>query len=398
MVKNADINKRGVGNLRGYVFIGNSSKPNESQQKSREDIILQNVTLIPCSVALEMGYKVFVGVNRGNPEGLNCNLPVTLYDSHTYRSLLDIKSNLIAFKNLKRLIKQNDIEVIHCNSPVGGLVGRICCKICGVKKIIYTAHGFHFYKGAPLFNRTIIKLAEKIMARFTDALIVINNEDFEVSKSFKLKKGGKVYLLNGVGISCDEFLNVNADKSALLKPLGISENDVVCISMGDLNDNKNYQTAIKAVAKCQRLHYLICGVGEREESLKALCRELDVSDRVHFLGYRSDVKELLAVSDIFLLSSFREGLSRSAMEAMASALPCVVSDIRGNVDLIQNDEGGFVCKATDDSAFAEALNKLASDEKLRQRCGKRNLEKVKDYDKDKVKIALQKIYSEVLSS
>ncbi len=383
---------------KGYAFIANSSKPSEEKLNSRDKIVCGNVSRPGVKTALSMGYEVFLGVNRNRPEELECDLPVHLYDSHTYRSLTDFKNNRIAFKNFMKVLKENNVEVIHCNTPIGGVLGRLCGKLCGVKKVIYTAHGFHFYKGAPLFNRTILKWAEQIMAHFTDAIITMNQEDFEAANKLKLRKNGKVYYIPGVGINAAMYAGVEVDKAAKRAELGLKEDDVVLISMGDLIKRKNYATAIEAIAKAnnKKLQYLICGRGPELETLKALAESLNVSEQIHFLGFRTDIKELTQIANIFLFTTFQEGMPRSMMEAMASGLPCVASKIRGNVDLIEEGVNGFLCAPTDSDGFASALQKLAEDTTLRETMAKANLEKIKGFDISVVEKVTEEIYKEVL--
>ena len=177
--------------MAGYVFLSNSNKPTEEEQNSRKPVPLTNVSRPCLEAALNMGYDVWFGTNRAEPDTLSCELPVHMYDSHTYRSIFNLKDNMTAYKNLMSILKQEEIEVIHCNTPVGGIIGRICGKRAGVKKVIYTAHGFHFYKGAPLVNRTVFKWAEMLMAHWTDAIITMNQEDYNAAKKFKLRNHGK---------------------------------------------------------------------------------------------------------------------------------------------------------------------------------------------------------------
>ena len=189
---------------KGYVFISNSTKPTIDKANSREPVSPKNVSRPCISAALEMGYDVFWGVNRNKPEELSCDMPVHLFDSHTYRSITALKDNITAFQHLSKVMSDNDIEAIHCNTPVGGMIGRLCAKKYHTKKVIYTAHGFHFYKGAPFINRTLFKWAEQIMAHWTDAIITMNQEDCDAAKQFHLRKGGKVFKVHGVGIDLSE--------------------------------------------------------------------------------------------------------------------------------------------------------------------------------------------------
>lgn len=382
----------------GYAFISNSTKPTAEKQNSREPAKLGNVNRPCLETALNMGYDVYFGINRTNPEGLGCELPVHLFDSHTYRSITAFSDNLVAYKNLSKVVKENNVEVIHCNTPVGGMIGRLVGKRHHVKKVIYTAHGFHFYKGAPLFNRTVLKWAEQIMAHWTDAIITMNEEDYQAAKKFKLKKGGKVFKVHGVGISLDDFMDIKVDRSEKRKELGLKDTDIVCISAGDLVARKNYGTSIEALAKVENnnLHYLICGVGPEKENLKRLAEEKGMANKVHFLGFRTDVKELMKISDIFLFTTLQEGMPRSMMEAMACGLPCVASKIRGNVDLLEEGKGGYLRVVNDVTGFSECLKKLANDDLLRKEMSEHNLESIKMYDVKIVKEEIKNIYSEVL--
>lgn len=384
--------------MAGYVFVSNGTKPTAEKYNSRDMIRPGNVSRPCLQTALDMGYDVVYGIQRNNPEELTCELPVKLYDAHTYRSITAFKDNKIAYDNLNKVIRENDVEVIHCNTPVGGMIGRLCGKKNKVKKIIYTAHGFHFYKGAPLFNRTVLKWAEMLMARWTDAILTMNQEDYESAKRFKLRKGGKVYFVHGVGITLKDFEGLSHLRSQKREELGLKEDDIMLISMGDLVPRKNYGAAIRAIAKANdsRLQYMICGRGPELENLQALAKELGVENQIHFLGFRTDVKELLTGADIFIFTTRQEGMPRSMMEAMASGLPCVASAIRGNVDLIENGVNGYTCATDDVDGYAAAIEKIVEDADLRATMRQNNLEKIKQYDITVVEQEIREIYKDVL--
>lgn len=384
--------------MAGYVFVSNGTKPTTEKYNNRDMIKPGNVSRPCLQTALDMGYNVVFGVQRAKPEELECDLPVKLYDAHTYRSITALKDNKIAYDNLNKVIRENNVEVIHCNTPVGGMVGRLCGKKNKVKKIIYTAHGFHFYKGAPLFNRTVLKWAEQIMAHWTDAIITMNQEDYAAAKKFKLRGGGKVYFVNGVGITLKDFEGLSHLRQQKREEMGVKDEDIVLISMGDLVPRKNYGAAIRAIAKANdpRLQYMICGRGPELENLQNLAKELGIENQIHFLGFRTDVKELLTGADIFLFTTRQEGLPRSMMEAMASGLPCVASAIRGNVDLIENGINGFTCLTDDVDGYAAAIAKIATDSELREKMRQNNLEKIKNYDITVVEQQIREIYADVL--
>lgn len=309
------------------------------------------------------------------------------------------KSNLTAYKQLVKIIRDNKIDYIHCNTPTGGIIGRLAGKKCKVKKVIYQAHGFHFYKGAPKINWLVYYPVEKWLAHYTDALITINSEDFELAKAkLKLRKNGKVYYVPGVGIDTSQYNLSEKSREEKRRELNIPLDAFLLISVGELNRNKNNSVIISAMEKLKNknVYYILCGVGEKESELKEQADKAGLLENIRFLGYRNDVKELYEAADCFVMPSYREGLSRSAMEAMASGLPCILSDIRGNRDLIENGSGGFLCKPYDVSGFSEAISKLSGDCSMCERMSESNLKRIKDFDTSVVEKAMRSIYVEVL--
>lgn len=306
--------------------------------------------------------------------------------------------NIKAYKQVCELLEREKYDLIHCNTPIGGVIGRLAGKKCKVPKIIYQAHGFHFYKGASIFNWLIYYPIERWLAKYTDCLITINSEDFALAKNrINLKPGGTIEFVNGVGINLEEYRNIKVNKKELRESLGINEQDFVCISAGDLVKRKNYNIAIRALVNLNfNIKYLICGQGSEEKKLKLLVKKYNVEDRVVFLGYRSDVKELMMISDCFLFTSLQEGLPRSLMEAMSLGLPCVVSDVRGNVDLIKNEKGGILCDAKRSDNFSSALQDISTNYNKRITMGQHNLENIKRYDLSMVKEQIQRVYRKVL--
>lgn len=316
-----------------------------------------------------------------------CNVPIS-------RSPFSL-SNIEAFKQLCRVVEENKIEYIHCNTPVGGLLGRLVGKKCNVKKVIYQAHGFHFYKGAPKKNWLLYYPIEKWLAHYTDALITINQEDYELAKNkVYLRNDGKIYYVPGVGIDLENYIHDNNSRIVQRRELGVSDTDVVFISMGDLIQRKNYSVAIEAISKCNNpnIKYWICGKGSEEENLEEQIKKLNLENQVFLLGYRSDIKELLNAADCFLFTSLQEGLPRSTMEAMAAGLPCVISKIRGNIDLIEEGRGGYLCDPHSSNEFSEVISKLANDTALREKMSCYNLKEIKKYSLDNVSGIIEDIY------
>lgn len=308
--------------------------------------------------------------------------------------------NFKAYYQVFKLIKKEQFDMIHCNTPIGGIIGRLAGKKCKVKKIIYQAHGFHFYKGSPKKNWLIYYPIERWLAHYTDILITINSEDYELSKTkFKLHNGGKVYYIPGVGIDLTQYELPDNVRKIKRTELGLKETDIALISAGELNENKNNKIIIQALSelKNNNINYIICGVGPKYSELKKIVSDNNLDDFVHFLGYRNDIKELYKACDIFVMSSFREGLPRSMMEAMACGLPCIASKIRGNVDLIENGIGGYLLSPKNVNGFAESITVLSNNELLRKQMGSYNLDVIKKYDIEVVKKKIEEIYREVLN-
>lgn len=343
---------------------------------------------------MEKGYEVIWAADfkdfKENLEDIPCKIHQTDFRSNP----LDV-SNVKAYFQLSELLNQKPVEVIHCNTPIGGLIGRLCAKRAKVKKIIYTAHGFHFYRGAPFINKTLFKWGEEYLAQMTDILITINKEDYEAAQQFRLKRNGRKYLVHGVGI--DTGYQSNRDSIEIRESLGVPNSSIMIFSAGELNKNKNNETIIRAIAKTKRsdIYYVLCGEGNLKLKLEKLAHDLGVGNRVKLLGFRTDVLEILAAADIFAMPSYREGLPRSLMEAMDAGKSCVVSNIRGNSDLVKEGEGGYLRSPSDVKGFAEAIEKLSSDQKIRKMFGERNKKVVKEFDFKNVKKELEQIYQEI---
>ena len=287
----------------------------------------------------EQGYEVHVAAKNDFVNKL-CIIPNCdkFYDINFARFPFSI-ANIKAYKQLKKIITENDYDIIHCHTPVAGVLTRLAARNSKDTTVIYTAHGFHFFKGAPLLNWLIYYPVERFCARFTDKLITINKEDYERAQHFKLRKNGKVYYVSGVGIDIEKIRNTKVDVQQKKKELGIPENIPIFLSIGELNKNKNHIVVLNALSKLQdkRFVYLICGRGVLKEHLEEKMKELGLNNNVKLLGYRNDITEILKIADLFIFPSKREGLPVSLIEAMAAGLPAIASNVRGNRDLISEE-------------------------------------------------------------
>ena len=353
----------------------------------------------------EMGYEVHVACNF--EKGSTCTdekvlelkkklkqLHVRFFQIDFERNVMKLNQDLKAYKQVLKLVRKYHYTFIHCHSPIGGVVGRLVGHKTNTK-VIYTAHGFHFYEGAPLLNWLIYYPIEKLLSRFTDVLITINQEDYHRAKSkFHAKR---VEYVPGVGIDIKRFQNVKVDILQKRKELGIRSKDIVLLSVGELNKNKNHEIVIKALSGLDRpdVKYLLVGQGELKNYLKNLARKLEVEDQVKFLGFRSDVAEIYKIADAFIFPSKREGLGLAAIEAMASGLPLITSNIHGIKDYSKENITGFLCDANDWKTWKVKIEKILKEEKARKEFGKNNIEIASQYDVKKISSIMHKIYFSV---
>lgn len=305
------------------------------------------------------------------------------------------KSNIIVYKQLKKIIGENNYDIIHCHSPIGGVITRLAARKARKKgtKVIYTAHGFHFYKGASIINWLVFFPIEWILSFFTDILVTINQEDYMLAK--KVMHTKVIEYIPGIGVDTEKFSKVVLERKKKRKDIGVPADCHLLFSVGELNKNKNHSIIIEAIYRLNNpmIHYCIAGRGPLEKDLKELTLKLGISNQVHFLGFRVDVAELYKASDIFCFPSYREGLSVSLMEAMSSGLPIICSRIRGNVDLVEDRIGGYLFDPTDVGVVSSAIENILSSPQLKLSMKQNNIIKIQNFDRTYIEERLNLIYT-----
>jgi len=348
----------------------------------------------------EKGYEVHVATKLGNRQQEFDEIGVIKHNVDFSRSPYSPK----VFKSLQQmeeLLKKIRFSLVHVHTPVAAFITRLACQRTNTHPVLYTAHGFHFYKGAPLKNWLLYYNMEKLAAHWTDGLITINEEDYKAAQKFKLRKNGKVFFVPGVGVDVASLEQriPSINRSEKRKELELSVDTAVIITVGELNANKNHIQVLEALSKLNKtnFHYLIVGNGESEQKLKKAVNELMLQDKVSFLGFRRDVPELLTASDVFILTSRREGLPRAVMEAMAVGLPIIATDVRGNRDLVKSGENGYLVHLNDIEQTAMAIEQLTNSEDLRRSMGEKSKELVKQYDLQNILKEMERIYDNILN-
>lgn len=349
----------------------------------------------------EMGWETAVAARNDYENPAECVIPYCdkYYDIPFERNPIK-PGNTRAYIELKRIIDEGEYNIIHCHTPVGAMLTRLAAIEARKKgsKVFYTAHGFHFYKGAPVINWLAYYPVEKWLARKTDVLITINKEDFNRAKHFK---AGKVVYVPGVGIDITKFSNKIENRDEKRVALGLDANDFVILSVGELIARKNHAVVLDAIGelkkadKIKNIQYVICGRGILDSELKEKAVSLGVSDHVHFLGYRNDVSEICNASDLFVFMSFQEGLPVALMEAMACGLPVVCSDIRGNNDLIINGINGLICN-NDPYALALMIDELRNSPEILVKMSKEAVSTIKQFDISICLDLIKKLYEKVV--
>lgn len=318
----------------------------------------------------DMGWEVHVAA------GGNMNLPfVDEKFSIPIRRSPFHPENLSVYRRLKRLIQDNGYDMIHCHTPVGGVLARLAARQARQKgtKVLYTAHGFHFCDGAPLKNWLLYYPIEKFLSSYTDCLITINEEDYERAKQMKKTDCG-AKKIHGIGVNTDRFHPVSREESERLREKhGFGAGEFILVYPAELNGNKNQGLLIETAAllknRIPELRLVFAGEGAMEEPYRKKAESLGVSDMVRFYGFCRDIHELIQLADLSVASSIREGLGMNLLEGMAAEKPAVAADNRGHREIIEDGVNGFLVPAGDSAAFADRIEKLYRSPGLRKAMG-----------------------------
>ncbi|MBP2241866.1 glycosyltransferase involved in cell wall biosynthesis [Cytobacillus eiseniae] len=346
----------------------------------------------------------------GNEVGVACNLikdvdpeirrlGCSVHEIEFQRSPIKME-NIRAYKRIKKIVLEEGYEIIHVHTPVASFLTRLACRRLNVK-VLYTAHGFHFFQGAPRKNWFIYYPIEKIAAKWTDSLITMNDEDYLSARNLKLRKEESIFKVSGVGIDLEKFIPQTTErKQALREEYQYKKDDFIIIYIGELSYRKHQDHLIKAISlvkgKIENVRLLLVGDGGFEEQYKRLVQTLNIEGYVDFLGYRKDIHHLLALADLAVSTSRQEGLPVNIMEAMATGLPIIVTNCRGNRDLIVDEENGFIVGIDDIEACANAIETLYQSDELRTRFAKKSKERIHLFSEEAVLKEMREIYASYL--
>lgn len=363
---------------------------------------LDNFNRSNVEILQKLGFDVTLASNFRSEEDTNSKEKIESFVDEMHKSgvntvqidfsrhIGNVIGQIKSYKQVKNALDQ-DFDIIHCHSPICAAMTRLCAKKHRKRgaKVLYTAHGFHFYSGAPIKNWLLFYPVEKYFSKFTDVLITINQEDYKRAK--RRLKAKNTYYIPGVGVDTKRYIECNEDRKTVRRALGCDAEDYIIVSVGEINDNKNHQTIIQAINNIndEKIKYVIVGKGELENKLKELVSELKLDKRVIMTGFRTDVNELLHASDCFAFPSKREGLGLAAIEAMSAGLPVIGHDIGGIRDFVKNGETGWLCKSNGSKEYTHLIEKTIGYE-----WEKENLQKMASkFDKSKTNIIMTGIYT-----
>lgn len=311
------------------------------------------------------------------------------------------KENRSVYKKLKKIIEEENYQMIHCHTPVASVLTRLAAEKARKHgtKVLYTAHGFHFYHGAPLKNWLFFYPIEKYLAKYTDALITINEEDYTFAK--RKLKAKKIYHIHGIGVEPSKFdFDMSEKKREEIRAsFTLSSLDYLMMYAAELNDNKNQQMLIDAMKKLVPLYpnmkLILAGIGPLKEKFEKEIQENFLQSNVFLIGYRTDIPELLKISDLYVATSKREGLPVNILEAMIAGLPLVVTNSRGQRELVEDGKNGYIVELNDVNSLVEKIQNIYVDQRIQTQFTKYAKNHIENYLLSNVKREMKTIYDEV---
>lgn len=312
------------------------------------------------------GFEVHVMANSNGQEAKGFD---KYYDVKIERSPFSLK-NITAYKEAKKIIDSEQYEIVHCHTPMGGVIGRLASRT--IRKhgamVLYTAHGFHFYKGAPKINWLLYYTMEKWLAPYADCIITINEEDYRNAKEKFESSRTKVEKISGIGVDVHRFSPAE-NKDTLKEEKGYAGKFLLTYA-AEFIPRKNHRFFVEAakelIKKCPNVKFLFAGKGVLADETKKYAEQLGVSEYIDFLGFRADMPDVLRMSDVLISASVEEGFGINIIEGMASGLPAVVSIVRGHKEMVKNGENGYLVRVDNAEDFCEKIEKLYYDKKQYQ--------------------------------
>lgn len=344
----------------------------------------------------EKGYEIHVATKLGCRMGELKKYEIICHDVNFSRSINPFAA-LKALVALVKIMRENRFSLVHVHTPMASFLGRLAARITDTKPVLYTAHGFHFYKGAPWYYWIFIYPIEYIAARWTDGIIVINQEDFNIAQKMPIRNKGKAYLIPSMGVDMKRYKPILEERKIFLrKKYGFKDKDFLLICTAELNKNKNQYFLIKAISflkdKIPNLKILFAGDGNLEDDYEKYAQNLNLKDNIVFLGYRQDLEKIIPMCDIGTSASIREGFGINIVEYMSAGLPVVATKNRGHKEIIVDCSNGLLFEQGNMNQFIEAIKRLYKYKSLRKKLGKNAIESAQKFSIERSLNVMSEIY------
>jgi len=343
---------------------------------------------------------------EGMAQGIDADAPCVascdrIYDIQWSRNVFDPRNLLAGVSRVKKVVAEGNYDLVHVHTPIAAFVTRYALKDLEQPQVIYTAHGFHFYRGGNGIKNAIFLGLEKLAGRWTDYLVTINREDETAAKKYNFLPEARIYYSRGIGVDTNYYTAGKvalADVQQIRQELKLSPSDTLLLSIAEFTPRKRHRDLLNALAKVanSQVHLALAGEGPIKIEIEQLAADLGIINQVHFLGYRTDIPTLIQAADAVLLVSQQEGLPRSIMEAMCLATPVIASNIRGSQDLLE-DDCGLLVDLGDIDALAQAIVQVVKDPESLAVMAEKAQVKIADYDLEKIIQQYTEIYQLALA-
>lgn len=350
----------------------------------------------------KLGWQVD-GIAQGISQDKECVAACDrIYDIQWSRNVFDPRNLLAGVARIKAVVVEEDYDLVHVHTPIAAFVTRYALKDITKTKVIYTAHGFHFYRGGNPVKNGIFLGLEKLAGAWTDYLVVINHEDEAAAKKYNFLPPEKIYYTRGIGVDTNYYADrqvTPTEVSQIRQELNLAPSDTLLLCIAEFTPRKRHQDLLIAMAKADapQIHLALAGSGKLQPAMAALAQKLNIEQQVHFLGYRRDIPALIQTAEAVILVSQQEGLPRSIMEAMCLATPVIGSNIRGTQDLLA-DGCGLIVPLGDTDALATAIKQIESNPQSLQAIAQKAQAKIKDYDTQAIIQQYEAIFSLALDN
>ena len=324
-----------------------------------------------------------------------------VWDIQWSRNVLDPRNLLSGVKRVKEVVIEGNYDLVHVHTPIAAFVTRYALKGLSKPKVVYTAHGFHFYHGGNAIKNSIFFNLEKLAGNWTDYLVTINHEDETAAKKHNFLPAKRIYYTRGIGVDTNHYVSNQISKDDVVQvrqELKLDPSDTLLLCIAELSPRKRHQDLLNALAKLNnsQVHIALAGEGPLEEEMKQLAKKLNIDKQVHFLGFRRDIPTLIQAASAVLLVSKQEGLPRSIMEAMCLNTPVIGSNIRGTRDLLE-DGCGLLVELGDTDALARAMAQIVEDPESAKKIAQKAKDKIADYDIEQIIEEYTKIFELALN-